>query len=575
MGRRGRGVPAALLALTVLIPSFILLLPGSEPALADTTQSNGCASVTPGITQFSVPIKGTAPSSGTAATPFALTGTSVTIAVNSTLIAAGVSTGLVSAADSLADLGVTKNDGTPDQSAGIDAVVSAAGQVTLKITGSNTSEGVQTASNTSPVSVTFYVTADSLGGSVVVYTSVNPAPVLGGPNVAAPARTGTQLTGDLSVPIALGDTHWTPTGGDVALAEQLTTPSNLSTPTSADKTSAPLIVKMKINNAVNVGFWCWPGIQSPAPPASGTALVPANSVSSIATVTVPGGSSTTTSSSTTSTTSSSTTTSTTTATTSSTTPGSTTTTAAGTAQTSGTGGSGASTVSGSHSYTANCTNNLQPGTSQLAFTLKGTAPGQVTAGNPVTLTNQSWSVAVPGSLLTTGVNLGLLQDGQTVQGSVSAAEFASNTKEGVVTSAPIPSAFGPIHVDSVTGQAADASATFGVPNMTWTAVGGPVAVSMAKTIVNVSIGAVKVVFTCDPGINLPAFVTTAVTGSSGIPPASAVVATTSTTAKSGNLPFTGAPRYIARLVVLSLILLDLGYLAWSATVPPRRKALVR
>jgi hypothetical protein len=177
----------------------------------------------------------------------------------------------------------------------------------------------------------------------------------------------------------------------------------------------------------------------------------------------------------------------------------------------------------------------------------------------VTLTDQTWQVAVPGALLTTAINLGLLSAGQTVAGTVNAVVLGSNTSQGAITSPPIPVKFGPITVDSA-GQAADASVTFPVPNATWTAVGGTVGFSMAKTTVLITIGALKVTFTCDPGTNLAAFVSTAVTGKTA---AAAQVL-------GSQLAFTGM-KSVALLTILALILLDLGYLAWSSTVPARRR----
>ncbi|HET6965776.1 MAG TPA: hypothetical protein VFH58_13460 [Acidimicrobiales bacterium] len=572
--------------------AFLALLPDARPASADTTQTNGCASVTPGITQLSVPITATA-SPNPVSTPnkVTLSNTSVTISVDSTLIGAGVATGLVSAADNLADLGVKDNTGAANQSAGINQVVSNAGQVTLMITGSNTSEGTQTASNPAAVNVTFYATADNLGSNVSVYTAVSNPPTLGGPNTADPARTGTKLTGNLSVPINLGNTTWTPSGaGSISFTEKSVTPSSVSTPTTADKSAAPLIVLMKIDGHINVGFWCWTGTQSPAPPAAGTSLVPAAGAA-IASVTVNGTttttSSTTSSSSTSSTSSSSTTssstssTSTTSSSTTSTTTGSTTTTqGTGTTSTTadgsgGGGGSPATVTSSSHTYSASCTNNLQPGTTQLPFTLKGTVPSQVTAGSTVTITNQVWSVTVPGALLTTGVNLGLLNPGQTVQGLVTPVLTAHNASPGTATASPVAAAFGPIQVDATTGQAADAASAFSVPNMSFTATGGTITFAMAKTVVNVTLGAVKVVFTCDPGASAASFLSTSVVGRA--PGQTAVLgetltpaSTTATTADPGrSLAFTGPPRALARLLLLGLICLDLGYLTWTAARPSR------
>jgi hypothetical protein len=266
------------------------------------------------------------------------------------------------------------------------------------------------------------------------------------------------------------------------------------------------------------------------------------------------------------------------------------TTAGGTPAT--TTGSGGFTT-GNHTYAANCTNNLQPGTSQLNFTVTGTAPARVNPGAPVTVTNQSWSVTVPGALLTTGVNLGLLNDGQTVQGTVTPAESATDTAQATQAAAPISTAIGPIHVDATTGNVADVTTSFTVPNMTWTATGGTVAVAMATTKFNVSLGSVSVAFTCDPGSTDP-FVSTAVSGSSTTV-ANPVTAPTvlgatysptagaSTTSSSSSrplgpastvaaaLPLTGAPRLMVWLFVLSLILVDLGYLTWSAARPARRR----
>jgi hypothetical protein len=195
----------------------------------------------------------------------------MTIQVNSVLIGAGVGTGLVGAADSLADLGVTANDGTPNQNAGINAVQGAIGGAKLMITGTNTVEGTQTATNPATISTTFWVTADAVGGSVVVYSAVTNPPVLGGPNVPDPTRTGTILTGNLSVPIALGNLVFTPSGPSPAsFAEKIVVPSSLSTPTAADKAASPLQLAAKINGTVTVNFWCWTG----AADAAGTNLVP-------------------------------------------------------------------------------------------------------------------------------------------------------------------------------------------------------------------------------------------------------------------------------------------------------------
>src|SRR3974377_1210511 len=160
--RARRTLRAAALASLILGIALPTAYSSSASASTGTTQNNGCLGVTGTFSQFAVPITGTAsPNPATTADTITLSGVSVGISVDATLIGAGVTTGLVSAADSLADLGVTANDGTPNQSAGINAVTSAIGSVKLKIVGSNTSQATQMASNPALASVTFYVTADS------------------------------------------------------------------------------------------------------------------------------------------------------------------------------------------------------------------------------------------------------------------------------------------------------------------------------------------------------------------------------------------------------------------------------
>lgn len=267
-------------AIAILLGSFVIGATNAPIAAADTLQNNACLGVTGTFSTFPVPITGLgSPNPDTLPGTITLSGTSVTIGVDSALIGAGVATGLVSAADSLADIGAIKNDGTSDPNAGVDAVTSAVGSIKLKITATNTAEGTQTASNTAPVSLTFYVTADSSGGSVVVYSSISSPPS----TTPDPTRTGTVLTGALLVPVPLGNTTWTPTGGNVVFSEAQVTPSTTvaASLTPADKAAAPLILGPKINGSINVPFNCWAGTAS----VDGLSYTPGAS-SAIDTVTV-------------------------------------------------------------------------------------------------------------------------------------------------------------------------------------------------------------------------------------------------------------------------------------------------
>lgn len=198
----------------------------------------------------------------------------------------------------------------------------------------------------------------------------------------------------------------------------------------------------------------------------------------------------------------------------------------------------------------------------------------------MTLTDQSWTVTVPGSVLDTGIALGLLSFGDTAAGNVQASVFASNTLEGVKTSAPIAIGVGPI-ADGGGGKAADVSTTFSVADMTWTSVGGPVAMTMHAATVNVTIGPLEVGFSCEPDSSDPV-VETQVLGSTGERPAGrpdptsgggtdtpTVLGVTVTQATTDSLPVTGIE--VLPPLLLALGLLDLGYLIVSAAAPARRR----
>src|SRR5262249_21160078 len=152
------------------------------------------------------------------------------------------------------------------------------------------------------------------------------------------------------------------------------------------------------------------------------------------------------------------------------------------------------------------------------------------------------------------------------------------------TAPPVNVGIGPITVDPVSGQPNDASATFGVPDLTWTSVGGDVAYTMAQTNAVVTIGPLNITFSCTPNPPDAAIGTTSVIGQTTIPPAttgttsaakvsgasvsSDTGSTTSTVpvAQSETMARTGySPAFE---ILLALMLLDVGYLVWSAARPP-------
>lgn len=229
-------------------------------------------------------------------------------------------------------------------------------------------------------------------------------------------------------------------------------------------------------------------------------------------------------------------------------------------------------ASGTGDYVASCTNSVTPDLSNLTFHITASAPTSVTSGTPVSLTNQSWRLDVPGSVLSAGINLGLLNPGDTVAGTVSPAVFASNTAEGTQTAPDVPVAIGPISVDAVTGAADNASSTFAVPDMTWTPAGGTIGYTFAETTAKVTIGPLKITFTCSPDPAATPFLTTEVTGAATtiIIAASAGVATTAAAVVLGtSLPRTGySPTW---QLVFALTIIDIGYLVWSVSREPRTR----
>ena len=229
-------------------------------------------------------------------------------------------------------------------------------------------------------------------------------------------------------------------------------------------------------------------------------------------------------------------------------------------------------VSGTGSYTTSCTNTVTPDISELVFSVTGSTMSPVDAGSTVSLTNQTWEVTVPGSVLQTGINLGLLKAGDSPGGTATVSVFASNTKEGTVAAAPIPISVGPIVVSG--GLAQPVKSAFSVPDMSWTAVGGNVAFAMEKAALEVEIGPLKVGFTCTPKDPNVSIVSAAVRGKTDIPAAkpgssSGTAVLGATTSQASDLPRTGASPLIP--ISLAVGLIDVGYLLASAAAPARRR----
>jgi hypothetical protein len=179
------------------------------------------------------------------------------------------------------------------------------------------------------------------------------------------------------------------------------------------------------------------------------------------------------------------------------------------------------------------------------------------------VTNQSWKVEVPGSVLDAGVNLGLLNAGDMVSATVNPTIIATNTAERSQSAAAIPLSIGPVRVDAATGLASPLATSFGVPSQTWTATGGDISFAMGTTAFGVKIGAISVSFTCTPD-STTAFLMTVVAGA-----APRVLGAQVTRGNSGQtLARTGPVNWAFAIFALALI--DLGYLVASSARPSRQ-----
>jgi hypothetical protein len=74
-----------------------------------------------------------------------------------------------------------------------------------------------------------------------------------------------------------------------------------------------------------------------------------------------------------------------------------------------------------------CQNNIQAGTwSQIGFALEATAPSAATAGTAVSITGLKVTAQLSAAYIQAGVGLGLLHDGQTINGSAKVTIHATN-----------------------------------------------------------------------------------------------------------------------------------------------------
>lgn len=206
------------------------------------------------------------------------------------------------------------------------------------------------------------------------------------------------------------------------------------------------------------------------------------------------------------------------------------------------------TIPGQGSYVAECTSGATTAAG-FVWTAAGSVSDTVVPGEPITLSSQVWQVAIPASVLENARQAGLIAIGDTFEVVIGATIAATDTVEGEQSQSGI---VGSVTVgDAGDGSAASAQVAVAADDMTFTPTGDRVAFRLAAGSILLRIGPdVEVV--CGFDVQQPPIVVTPPGEIAGPP----------------ELAVTGpSPLLVAGIVVF--VLLDVGYLAWSATRPRR------
>lgn len=123
-----------------------------------------------------------------------------------------------------------------------------------------------------------------------------------------------------------------------------------------------------------------------------------------------------------------------------------------------------------------CKNTVNGNNSQIEVTrLDGVAPASVAAGAALTVTGINGVVKVPGSVLQSGYNLGLIKNGDKVTGTIKLVVEGTNTAQDRQTTPEIPYELTVVITDpdgvpqSGDETASDVEVPFAAPDMNWTA----------------------------------------------------------------------------------------------------------
>lgn len=211
-------------------------------------------------------------------------------------------------------------------------------------------------------------------------------------------------------------------------------------------------------------------------------------------------------------------------------------------------------VPGAGSFAASCSAAGAPDLAALVWTAQGVLPSTITSGELATLAQQQWSVSIPASIFDQAIDLGLVVPGDVVPVSIGASIHADGTDEGTQTVSGLASSV--VVAVNEDGTAQPAVAVVSAPDMVFTPNADRIEVRLAAGTAELDLGLGEPVrFTCAFGDEEPPFVSSPPTEVAGPPE---------------ELAFTGVSTYLwAALIVF--VLVDVGYLLWSAGRPERRR----
>ena len=235
----------------------------------------------------------------------------------------------------------------------------------------------------------------------------------------------------------------------------------------------------------------------------------------------------------------------------------------------------AALVTNTATYVSDCTNNVTPDHSTLTYEVTASAKSPVSAGDTITISNQTWTVTVPGALATTLKPL--LPNGLT---ATSIGTFtATNADPGEIDTEPLtgntpwPDPIGPI-VTVI--HPADVS---------FTATGGDVTIGLSGTFTTVDLPSLFITaeLTCVMAADSPALLTLKSRDNSPGTTAPATttpgggggVTTTSVVASEGQIPRTGSSSSVLWVELFGgLLIIQLGMMMWSTGQGRRRRRVL-